>query len=88
MMREALGLVLPLQASAPHQRVDVGALRMIYGAAGPIHGGSPVESGFEPGTLRPRRRELSTRPPRPRLQSEKMARVLYSSFVYDSRGTS
>ncbi|GBM89774.1 hypothetical protein AVEN_196283-1 [Araneus ventricosus] len=31
----------------------------------PIHGGSSVESGFEPGTLRPQSRDLTTRPPRP-----------------------
>ncbi|GBM68554.1 hypothetical protein AVEN_126749-1, partial [Araneus ventricosus] len=31
----------------------------------PIHGGSSVESGFEPATLRPRGRDLTTRPPRP-----------------------
>ncbi|GBM76393.1 hypothetical protein AVEN_221190-1 [Araneus ventricosus] len=28
------------------------------------HGGSPVESGLEPGTLRPRSRDLTTRSPR------------------------
>ncbi|GBM07264.1 hypothetical protein AVEN_187831-1 [Araneus ventricosus] len=31
----------------------------------PQHGGSSVESGFEPGTLRPQSRDLTTRPPRP-----------------------
>ncbi|GBO34290.1 hypothetical protein AVEN_166295-1 [Araneus ventricosus] len=38
---------------------------MIWRAAGPIHGGSSVESGFGPGTLRPQSRGLTTRPPRP-----------------------
>ncbi|GBM22718.1 Aminomethyltransferase, mitochondrial [Araneus ventricosus] len=39
----------PLQAPAPHQREDIRPLRMAwYG----IHGGSSVESGFEPGALR------------------------------------
>ncbi|GBN89193.1 hypothetical protein AVEN_77724-1 [Araneus ventricosus] len=32
---------------------------------GPIHGGSSVESGFEPATLRSLGRDLTTRPPRP-----------------------
>ncbi|GBM33745.1 hypothetical protein AVEN_131648-1 [Araneus ventricosus] len=36
---------------------------MIYRATGPIHGGSSVESGFEPGTLRPQSLDLSTTPP-------------------------
>ncbi|GBN30450.1 hypothetical protein AVEN_255441-1 [Araneus ventricosus] len=31
----------------------------------PIYGGSSVESGFEPGTVRPQSRDLTTRPPRP-----------------------
>ncbi|GBN78802.1 hypothetical protein AVEN_227582-1 [Araneus ventricosus] len=31
-----------------------------------MHGGSSVESGFEPGTLWPRSRDLTTWPPRPR----------------------
>ncbi|GBM70196.1 hypothetical protein AVEN_20500-1 [Araneus ventricosus] len=31
----------------------------------PIHGGSSVESGFEPGTLRPQSRDLTTRTQRP-----------------------
>ncbi|GBN35405.1 hypothetical protein AVEN_35410-1 [Araneus ventricosus] len=36
---------------------------------GPIHDGSSVESGFEPGTLRFRSRDLTTWPPRPRWHS-------------------
>ncbi|GBL89647.1 hypothetical protein AVEN_268041-1 [Araneus ventricosus] len=31
-----------------------------------LHVGSPTESGFEPGTLRPLGRDLATRPPRPK----------------------
>ncbi|GBM45569.1 hypothetical protein AVEN_69682-1, partial [Araneus ventricosus] len=31
----------------------------------PMHGGSSVESGFEPATFRSRGRDLTTRPPRP-----------------------
>ncbi|GBN79887.1 hypothetical protein AVEN_213650-1 [Araneus ventricosus] len=42
--------------------------RMIYRAVGPIHGRVLVESVFEPGTLLPRRRELSNTPPRVFLQ--------------------
>ncbi|GBM07613.1 hypothetical protein AVEN_230046-1 [Araneus ventricosus] len=38
---------------------------MIWRATGPIHGGSSVESGFEPGTLRSQGRGPTTRPPRP-----------------------
>ncbi|GBO16701.1 hypothetical protein AVEN_268950-1 [Araneus ventricosus] len=37
-------------------------------AAGPIHGGSSVESGFELGTLQPQSRDLTSRPPRPMLK--------------------
>ncbi|GBO26479.1 hypothetical protein AVEN_270029-1 [Araneus ventricosus] len=48
---------------APHQREGVWPLPMIWRAAGPIHGGSSVESGFEPGTLRSQSRYLTTRPP-------------------------
>ncbi|GBL72471.1 hypothetical protein AVEN_115387-1 [Araneus ventricosus] len=48
----------PLQASTQHQREGVWLLRMIQRAAGPIHGGSSVESGFEPGTLRNRAEAL------------------------------
>ncbi|GBM14044.1 hypothetical protein AVEN_209938-1 [Araneus ventricosus] len=32
--------------------------------SGPIQGGSSVESGFEPGALRPQSRDPTTRPPR------------------------
>ncbi|GBO44083.1 hypothetical protein AVEN_113708-1 [Araneus ventricosus] len=39
---------------------------MIYRSTGPIHDGSSVESGFEPGTLRLRGRDLTTRTPRHR----------------------
>ncbi|GBN64255.1 hypothetical protein AVEN_68634-1 [Araneus ventricosus] len=38
---------------------------MIERATGPIHGGSSLESGFEPGTLLLQSRDLTTRPPRP-----------------------
>ncbi|GBM04806.1 hypothetical protein AVEN_20237-1 [Araneus ventricosus] len=54
-----------LQTSMPHQREGVWPLRMIYGATGSIHGGSSVESSFEPGTLRPQSRDLTTRLQRP-----------------------
>ncbi|GBM79402.1 hypothetical protein AVEN_185437-1 [Araneus ventricosus] len=33
---------------------------MIQRATGPIHDGSSTESGFEPGTLRPQGRDLTT----------------------------
>ncbi|GBL85827.1 hypothetical protein AVEN_63160-1 [Araneus ventricosus] len=48
------GMAAPLQASAPHQRWGDWPLRMIRRAAGLIHGGSKVESGFESGALRPK----------------------------------
>ncbi|GBO27621.1 hypothetical protein AVEN_239945-1 [Araneus ventricosus] len=69
MTRTTPELALPLQISAPHQRERVWPLRAIWGATGPIHGGSS-ESGFEPGTLRPESRDLITRPPRPCLQTQ------------------
>ncbi|GBM59034.1 hypothetical protein AVEN_104706-1, partial [Araneus ventricosus] len=49
-----------------HSTPPFGPLCMGYQAAGPIHGGSSVESGFEPGTLRLQSRDLTTRPPPPR----------------------
>ncbi|GBL96858.1 hypothetical protein AVEN_118974-1, partial [Araneus ventricosus] len=58
MTRTTPELEPPLQTSMSHQRENVWPLRMIERAAGPIHGGSSVESGFEPG-------DLPTRPPRP-----------------------
>ncbi|GBN30195.1 hypothetical protein AVEN_226539-1 [Araneus ventricosus] len=64
MTKTAPELAPPLQDSTPHQREDVWSLRMIWRAAGPIHGGSSVESGFEPGAFRPQSRDLTTRPPR------------------------
>ncbi|GBM91624.1 hypothetical protein AVEN_166667-1 [Araneus ventricosus] len=65
MTRTTPELASPLQTSAPHQREDVWPLRMIWRTTGPIHGGSSVESGFEPAALRSRGRDLTTRPPRP-----------------------
>ncbi|GBM88952.1 hypothetical protein AVEN_33464-1 [Araneus ventricosus] len=58
-------LAPPFPISAPHQREGVWPLRMSQRAAGPTHGESSVESGFEPATLRSRGRDLTTRPPRP-----------------------
>ncbi|GBO40318.1 hypothetical protein AVEN_273272-1 [Araneus ventricosus] len=55
----------PLQASMPHQRESVWPQRMIWRAAGLIHGGSSVESGIGPGALRSQSRGFATRPPRP-----------------------
>ncbi|GBM60456.1 hypothetical protein AVEN_117969-1 [Araneus ventricosus] len=40
-------------------------LRLIRRATDPMHGGSSVESGFEPGTFRLRNRDLTTRSLRP-----------------------
>ncbi|GBM04060.1 hypothetical protein AVEN_247933-1 [Araneus ventricosus] len=58
-----------LVTSSPNFRTiaagDIWPLRMSWHAAGPIHGRSLVESGFEPGALQPRSRDLTTRPPRP-----------------------
>ncbi|GBM08809.1 hypothetical protein AVEN_999-1 [Araneus ventricosus] len=58
------GMVPLLQASAPHQRWGVWPLRMIWREAGPVHGGSSVGLGFEPGVLWPQGRGLTTRPRR------------------------
>ncbi|GBO45845.1 hypothetical protein AVEN_164697-1 [Araneus ventricosus] len=65
MTRTTPRLAPPLQTSTPHQRGGVWPLRMIWRATGPIHGGSSVESGLEPGALRFQSRDLTTRPPRP-----------------------
>ncbi|GBO35780.1 hypothetical protein AVEN_199554-1 [Araneus ventricosus] len=65
MTRTTPELAPPLQTPTPRQQEDVWPLRMVQRAAGPIHGGSSVESGFEPGALRPQGRDLATRPPRP-----------------------
>ncbi|GBM58841.1 DBH-like monooxygenase protein 1 [Araneus ventricosus] len=51
MKRTTPDLAAPLQSSALHQREDVWPLT-IWRAAGPIHDGSSVESGFEPGAFR------------------------------------
>ncbi|GBN52535.1 hypothetical protein AVEN_87303-1 [Araneus ventricosus] len=65
MMRTAPELAPPLQASRPRQWEDVWPLRVIQRAAGPIQGGSSLESGFKPGALRSRSRNLTTRPVQP-----------------------
>ncbi|GBM67967.1 hypothetical protein AVEN_22445-1 [Araneus ventricosus] len=67
MTRTTPELAPPLQASAPHQREGVWPIRMILRPASHMHGGSLVESGFEPATLRSR--GLTTRPPRPLFRS-------------------
>ncbi|GBN56985.1 hypothetical protein AVEN_68470-1 [Araneus ventricosus] len=51
----------------PYQRESIWPLLMNWCSTGPTHGGSTVDSGFEPGTLRPQSRDLTTRPPRPPL---------------------
>ncbi|GBM71729.1 hypothetical protein AVEN_137503-1 [Araneus ventricosus] len=56
-----------------------GPLRMIERATVPINYGSSVESGFEPGTLRPQGRYLTTRPPRP--EEETQIEILVCSKV-------
>ncbi|GBN50212.1 hypothetical protein AVEN_17087-1 [Araneus ventricosus] len=50
-----------------HATPEVGRLAITYDLAcsSPIHGGSSVESGFEPGALRPEGRGLTTRRQRP-----------------------
>ncbi|GBN48200.1 hypothetical protein AVEN_156177-1 [Araneus ventricosus] len=77
MTRTTPELAPPLQASTPHQREGVWPLRMIWRAAGPIHGGSSGESGFEPGTLRPQSRDLTTRPPRPLRCRKRGTRLMF-----------
>ncbi|GBM61918.1 hypothetical protein AVEN_69574-1 [Araneus ventricosus] len=78
MTRTAPELAPPLQTSAPHRRLDIWPLCMIWGVAGPIHGGSSVASGFRPATLRFRGRDLTTRPPRPIFY---IVKPLYSILV-------
>ncbi|GBM86983.1 hypothetical protein AVEN_199807-1 [Araneus ventricosus] len=53
-----------LQTSAPYQREDVcpAPLLMMYVQRSHVHGGSSVESFFELGVVRPRSRDLTTRP--------------------------
>ncbi|GBM51275.1 hypothetical protein AVEN_267141-1 [Araneus ventricosus] len=53
----------PLQNSAQHQHLTHDVRFNIHQAH--MHGGSSVESGFEPGALRSRRQDLTTRPPQP-----------------------
>ncbi|GBN93757.1 hypothetical protein AVEN_177388-1 [Araneus ventricosus] len=65
MTRTTPGPAPRLQASAPHQREGTWPLRMIWLATGPIHCGSSVKSGSEPGVLRPHSRDITTRTPRP-----------------------
>ncbi|GBL79590.1 hypothetical protein AVEN_217346-1 [Araneus ventricosus] len=48
-----------------------GRLATTYALACPLHGGSLVESGFEPGALQHRSRDLATRPPRPQAAFER-----------------
>ncbi|GBN91324.1 hypothetical protein AVEN_133421-1 [Araneus ventricosus] len=54
----------PLQTSAPYRREGIWP-RRIGGRQPRLHGGSSVESGFEPGIVRLQGRGLTTRPPRP-----------------------
>ncbi|GBO10339.1 hypothetical protein AVEN_110193-1 [Araneus ventricosus] len=63
MTRTTPELASPLQTCTPHQRQHVWPLRMVWRAAGLIHGGSSVESGFETGALRPQGRDPTIRPP-------------------------
>ncbi|GBN06074.1 hypothetical protein AVEN_185289-1 [Araneus ventricosus] len=48
MTRTTPQLVPPLKTSTPHQREGVWPLRDELACTGPIHGGSSVDSGFEP----------------------------------------
>ncbi|GBM50046.1 hypothetical protein AVEN_172927-1 [Araneus ventricosus] len=51
----------------------------------PIHGGSSVESGFEPGTLRPQSRDLTSRPPQPHEPANNMLQGGRGGLVVRSR---
>ncbi|GBN30403.1 hypothetical protein AVEN_17317-1 [Araneus ventricosus] len=88
MTRTTPELAPPLQISTPHQREDVWPLRMIKRATGPIHGGSSVESGFEPRALRPQSRDLTTRPqrPQPNDQDDSSVDTPFSNFHTTSVG--
>ncbi|GBO04043.1 hypothetical protein AVEN_154146-1 [Araneus ventricosus] len=56
---------------------------MVWRATGPIHGGSSVESVFEPATLRSRGRDLTTRPPRPQQNSGRTLKKSLKQMVDD-----
>ncbi|GBO20852.1 hypothetical protein AVEN_130428-1, partial [Araneus ventricosus] len=49
---------------------------MIWLSTGPMHDGSSVESGFEPGALQPQGRGLATRPPPPPHNPEMRYQIL------------
>ncbi|GBM52941.1 hypothetical protein AVEN_60132-1 [Araneus ventricosus] len=71
MTRTTPQMAPPLPTSTPDQRADVWPLRMIWPLfmIFPMHGGSSVESGFEPATLQSRGRDLTTRSLWPRTVS-------------------
>ncbi|GBN59279.1 hypothetical protein AVEN_201957-1, partial [Araneus ventricosus] len=50
---------------------------MIQRATGPIHSGPSLESGFEPETIQPQSRDLTTRPPRPRKKFKQQDEIFY-----------
>ncbi|GBN15628.1 hypothetical protein AVEN_51242-1 [Araneus ventricosus] len=49
-----------------------------------IHGGSSVESDFEPGTLRPQSRDLVTKPPQPPAVVNRCTKKTNSRYIYKS----
>ncbi|GBM97404.1 hypothetical protein AVEN_260337-1 [Araneus ventricosus] len=66
MTRTTPELAPPLQTFEQHQQEDVWPPRYDLECNGTIHGVSSVESGFEPRSLQPLSRDLTTKPPRPR----------------------
>ncbi|GBN89647.1 hypothetical protein AVEN_174841-1 [Araneus ventricosus] len=95
MTRTTPQLAPPIQTSMPHQRGDVWPLRMILRATGPIHGGSLVESGFEPGPFGPKagtlplgHRGLPNKPKGEAVDKDLLSRApiqlsVQSTFMYD-----
>ncbi|GBM56569.1 hypothetical protein AVEN_89562-1 [Araneus ventricosus] len=72
MTRATPELAHPLQTSEPHQR---------EGAIDPIHDRSLVESGFEPGALRFRGRQFSTKPKRTHFSLKRYKKRYRSSDI-------
>ncbi|GBM71923.1 hypothetical protein AVEN_102951-1 [Araneus ventricosus] len=65
MTRTTAGLAPPFPSSRIAPAGECLATAYDSACNRPKHDGSSVESGFQPGTLRLRSRDLTTRPPRP-----------------------
>ncbi|GBN59897.1 hypothetical protein AVEN_94220-1 [Araneus ventricosus] len=76
MTRETPELAPPLQTSEPHQR---------EGATDPIHDGSLVESGFEPGALRLGSRQFSTKPKRTQFSLKRYKKIGIEAVILSQK---